>query len=172
MRTHLLTRLLALSWMLCTASCAGDVTHIREEEFRLSLPGRWTGGYDAQYSAWIYLTPSGEEGIEVRTLQRGPDPDGSKLQSDLESLLNHRRNMEQRFSDEPLTLTAPAMSRAGGQLTAIYDAIGAASQRRKRTLLVVNRVVAGSFCYEAFGLSKEEFSARADIVLRQARLAQ
>jgi hypothetical protein len=172
MRTHPITRLLALAGVLCTVSCAGDVTQIREESFRLSLPGTWTGGYEAQYSAWIYVTPSGEEGITVTTLQRGPDPDGSKLQGDLEALLKIRRDMEQQFSDEPLTLTQPATSRSGGQLTAVFDTIGTTSQRRKRTFVVVGQVTAGSFCYEAFGLSESAFTARAAAVLEHASLVK
>jgi len=170
MRNHLITRLLALTWVLCAASCAGDVTQIREEGFRLSLPGKWAGGYDEKSSAWIYFTASGEEGITVNTLQRGPDPDGAKLQGDLEALLQHRLNLEQHLSDEPITLSKPAMSGADGQLTAVFDTIGMTSQRRKRTLLMVNRVVAVSFYYEAFGLSEPEFAARARAVLGQASL--
>jgi hypothetical protein len=170
LHTQVLARLFASAWLLCANACTGDATNITEAAFELSLPGRWDGGYDEKSSTWVYLTPSNEEGITVSTLRRGPDPDGSKLQADLVALLKMRRNMEQQFSDEPITLTEPTTSRARGQLTAVFDTIGTTSQRRKRTLLMVNRVAAGSFCYEVFGLSEPEFAARASAVLGPASL--
>jgi hypothetical protein len=171
-RTHLFTRLLALAWMLCAASCTGDATHIEEDAFELSLPGQWNGGYDARSRVWIYLTPSGEEGVTVSVLLRPAGAAASTLESDFDRYLEMRRRQEQQLSDEPIAFTEPKVSRERNRITAVFDGLGKTSQRRTRTLLVVNEVAAGSFYFEAFGLSEQAFTARAGVVLSRASLSR
>lgn len=159
----------AAGWMLLTlltvvlfcTSCADDATEVREEDFMLTLPGRWLGGYDAPSDAWIYVTPSREEGLTVRI-----QPHGAKFDEYLQS----QRRREELLSDERLMLSEPQRRKQGKQTSATYDGVGNTSQRRTRTLLVVSPTGAGNFHYEAFGLSQDQFAARADTVLRSAGL--
>jgi len=170
--TLVLMALVLMASLLGTAACTGDATDIREEEFRLTLPGQWTGGYDAPSDAWIYVTASREEGLTVRVQRRNPAANAARLESEFNDYLQVRRRDEQQFSDERMALSEPALQRRSGAITATYDGIGKTSQRRTRTLIAINLAAAGSFYYEAFGLSEDQFTARAKAVLQRARLVQ
>jgi hypothetical protein len=164
-RSRSATRVLAIvivATLLCT-SCAEKRTDVREESFVLQLPGRWLGGYDLPSDAWIYVTASREEGLTVRIEPRGRD---------FNEYLQLQRRAEQQLSDEGLALSEPTLKQQGRQRSATYDGIGKTSQRRTRTLLMVSPAAAGSFHYEAFGLSHQQFASRADAVLSKARLLQ
>lgn len=164
----LLIRLSGLAWLFCMTSCS-DATRISEDTFSLSLPGRWSGGFDANAGAWVYLTPAGEEGITVNVVLRPAGIGTKALELDFDAYLDMQRRQQQQ-GDEPMRLTAPEVSRSRRRIDAQFDGVGTTSQRRTRTRVIVNEVAAASFYYEAFGMSAAQFERRADAVMRRVHL--
>lgn len=168
MRKKLLIPLSALAWLFCMTACS-DTTRISEDAFSLSLPGRWSGGFDPHSGAWAYLTPAGEEGITINVVLRPVGIGTKALELDFDAYLGMQRRQQQQ-GDEPMRLTAPEVSRTRRRIDAQFDGAGTTSQRRTRTRVIVNEVAAASFHYEAFGMSAAQFAQRADAVMRRVHL--
>jgi hypothetical protein len=171
MRKFVLTVLSAITLGASPSSKAAD-TVIREETFSLTLPGAWSGGYNAESRAWGYVTAKGNEGITVGILQRTNDPAPEAMRSDLENYLRVRREQELKLGGVQLTLSEPRRSEQQGAHIAVFEGTDGAANRRTRTLVIVNRSVAASFYYEALELSDQEFEERASAILSQVGLVQ
>jgi hypothetical protein len=169
MHPQLLIRLLVLAWLFCMTACTGT-TQVEEDAFRLSLPGRWSGGFEIDSGAWVYLTASGEEGITVNVVPRPVGIGTRGMELDFDAYLQQQRR-EQQLGDEPMALTVPRVSRTRRRIDAMFEGVGTVSQRRTRTLVIVNEVAAASFYYEAFGLPAAQFDERADAIMDEVHLA-
>ena len=172
MPTPLFTKLAVAIGLLFLTGCVGKTTDISEEGFHLILPGQWSGGYDGTSGTWVYLTPSGEEGVAIGVLPQPPGTYSTNPVQNLDAYLRLRRRQEQELTDETMVLTDPVVRKTRAETIATYDGVGAMSRRRTRTMIIVNEITAVGVRYEAFGMSEKGFASRAQAVLERASLEE
>jgi len=171
MRKFIVSALSALSFGPSPSAGASE-TVVREDAFRLTLPGDWTGGYDAGSHTWSYRTSQQSEGITVGILQRANGAEPQAIKSDFEIYLRARRDQELKLGGAEFILSEPRTLEQQGAYIARFDGADRVTKRRTQTLVIVNRTVAASFYYEALALSDQEFQQRASAIFGQVGLMQ
>jgi hypothetical protein len=162
-----LVPLLAIS----TAAAAEPNTVVSEKTFRLTLPGKWSGGYDAASGSWAYKTAS-RESVTVGILERTSGPDMAEVKKDFGVYLNVRRKQELALGGLKVKLGDPVIREVPGAMLARYWGYDPGRDRRSETFIVVNERAAGSYYYEALGMSEAAFKARAGEVLAHVGLVK
>jgi hypothetical protein len=153
-----------------TGVVAESDTVISESIFRLNLPGKWSGGYNAESRTWSYATPSKKESVTVGILERTTGPALAAVKSDFEVYLKTRRAQEQQLGGPRLSLTKSRIREVPGAMLSRHDDYDPSNGRRTHTYVIVNERAAASYYYEAFGMSEAEFNKRAAVVLAQVGL--
>src|SRR5687768_8061946 len=106
MRKFIVGILSAISLGSSSSTSAAD-TIVRESEFRVTLPGDWTGGYDSGSQTWSYRTPQQTEGFTVGILQRTKGAEPEAIKADFEAYLRVRREQESQLGGSAFALSEP-----------------------------------------------------------------
>jgi hypothetical protein len=179
-RAHFMKRiasLVAMALLLAGATTppvavAGEVTQIEAQEFRLSLPGQWTGSHEEASNSWTYHSADGRDTVTVEIFRRLGGLGLAEMRKDLNAFLSPRRAAEQQMFGSGAVVGLPEIKELpGGGLLARFLSSDAGHNRRGYTQIVVNKAVVGCFRYESTGLDAKEFSNLASSAFAQIGLA-
>ncbi len=163
--------LLLLLPVACGGALAEEMTEIQEQQFRLVLPGHWTGSYDEKSNEWTYHSADGRDTVSVEIFRRSRGTGLAEMRKDLNDFLPARRAAAQRAFGPGAVVSSAQIKEFSGGLLARFLSSDAAQKHRGYTQIVLNKAVVGCFRYESVGLSAKEFSSTASAAFAQIGLA-
>jgi hypothetical protein len=157
--------------VVCPTAAADEMTEIQEQQFKLILPGQWTGAFDEKLNGWIYHSGDGRDTISVEIFRRSRGMGMSQMRKDMNDFVQTRRAAAQKAFGPGATVSSPEIKEHAGGLLARFLSNDSAQRHRGYTQIVVNKAVVGCFYYESVGLGAREFSKTASAALAEIGLA-
>jgi hypothetical protein len=166
----ILTLVLALAGMDVAAVAS---TAFAAPQFRLSLPGQWTGIPSADPTLYQYQSANGKENLSVTVLLYAPGTPSLNAQKSLERFLVARRKMEISVAGQANVELGPIKYGAQGtSATASYRGVQQNSARRFLAFAIANKLGIHLFYYEALDATAAEFDARSLTMLGSVQLVE
>lgn len=144
------------------------MTIIREPNFSMDLPGTWEQAESAEPETLLFRKVDAPEQLSVTLLGVRPMFTIADRVTLLDQYVQHRSKFEKGHRPG-LEQTTPVAIPAGEDAEGGWDATDAESGRRLRHTVILTGTLLADFCYESDGLPEDEFSSRAEEILRTAR---
>jgi hypothetical protein len=153
------------------AAAADEMTQIQEQQFKLSLPGQWTGSHQETSNSWTYHSADGRDTVTVEIFRRSRGLGLAEMRKDLNDFLPRGRAAAQEMLGPGAAISSPEIKEVSGGLLARFLSSDASHNHRGYTQIVVNKAVVACFQYESQGLDAKEFVKLASSAFAQIGLA-
>jgi hypothetical protein len=137
-------------------------TKIRENAFRLTLPGSWVQKPSSDATRWVYQREDGRRQLTVSLLSSTHRMSGDQQADTLKRIVEISRRAETEGAGESaLTITETTFAESDGVLVARFGGIGEANHRRFARLLLCSPWAVTTYYYEGFESTEPEFESGA-----------
>lgn len=134
-------------------------TPIRENAFRLTLPGKWVQKPSSDPTRWVYQTEDGRAQLTVSLiLVFNHRLSNDEQKETLDRVVDLHRRAQTKMSNAPaVTLAETTFAEINGVLGARYLGVGTAGHLRFASLLLCSPVALTTYYYEALDSTEAEF---------------
>jgi hypothetical protein len=141
---------------------ASKETKIRENAFRLTLPGNWVQKPSSDPTRWIYQYEEGHRQLTVSLLSSTHRMSGDEQTDTLKRIVEISRRGETEVARESaLTISETTFAESHGVLAARFGGIEAANHRRFARLLLCSPWAVTTYYYEDLDSTEAEFESEA-----------
>jgi len=141
-------------------------TPVRENAFRLTLPGKWSPEASSDPTRWTYHSENGHEQLTVSLFAWAKRLSPEEQRQTLERMTEIHRNVQIKMPGmDAITMTDTTFGESGGTIAARYGGVDPAHQRRFWSLLLSSPVAVTVFYYEAVGMSETEADMKAKAIM-------
>jgi len=141
-------------------------TPVRENAFRLTLPGKWSPEASSDPTRWTYHSENRREQLTVSLFAWAKRLSPEEQRQTLERMTEIHRNVQTKMPGmDAITMSDTTFGESGGTIAARYGGVDLPHQRRFWSLLLSSPVAVTVFYYEAVGMSEAETDARARAVM-------